>query len=171
MRRIVSSPIAVILAVSVTLISFASTTHAEPPPRYLFNTGVVKLGPNQILRIVIDWGDGTAGQVRFGRTIYTQGPCNAEGVCKLTGINSFAGPTTVQPGVVASCDVLAAGTYGRGLVITSSPKVRVNAAIVNATTGTTDVLIGLLVPEQITLTEILISSLDAKVTISRKAAL
>jgi hypothetical protein len=171
MTRNAGRPIAVALAVSLTLINLVATMRAAPSQRYVFNTGVVKLGPNQVLRIIIDWGDGTAGQVRFGRTTYVQGPCNSDGVCKLTGSNTFTGPTTIGIGDVASCDVLAAGTYGRGIVVTTSQKVHVSAAIVNATTGATEVLIGLLLPENITLTEILISSLDAKVTVSRRRAL
>jgi hypothetical protein len=171
MTRSTRWPIAIVLAVSLMLITFPATTRAAPPQRYVFNTGAVKLGPNQVLRITIDWGDGTAGQVRFGRTTYVQGPCNSDGVCKLTGSNTFTGPTTLGIGEVASCDVLAAGTYGRGIVVTTSQKVQVSAAIVNATSGATEVLIGLLLPENITLTEILISGLDAKVTVSRRRTL
>jgi hypothetical protein len=50
--------IAIALSVSLTLITFVSTAPAQPPERYFYNTGVVKLGPNQILRLTIDWGDG-----------------------------------------------------------------------------------------------------------------
>ncbi|HWP54670.1 MAG TPA: hypothetical protein VN476_11095 [Pyrinomonadaceae bacterium] len=163
--------IAIALSISLTLITFVSTAHAQPPERYFYNTGVVRLGPNQILRLTIDWGDGMAGQVRFGRTMYTPGPCNADGVCKLAGSNMYTGATTLAQGDVASCDVLAAGTYGRGIVVTTSQRVQVSAAIVDATTGTTNVLIGLLLPAKITLTEVLISRLDTKVTKLRRSAL
>ena len=163
--------IAITLSLSLTLIIFASTSHAQPPERYFYDTGVVKLGSNQVLRIVVDWGDGSAGQVRFGRTMYVQGPCNSDGVCKLTGTNTYTGPTTLEKGDVASCNVLLAGTYGRGIIVTTSQKVQVSAAIVDATTGTTNVPIGLLLPEKITLTEVLISRLDAKVTKLRRSAL
>jgi hypothetical protein len=161
--------IAIALSISLTLITFVSTAHAQPPERYFYDTGVVKLGPNQVLRIVINWGDGSAGQVRFGRTMYTPGPCTADGVCKLAGSNTYTGATTLAQGDVASCDVLAAGTYGRGIVVTTSQKVQVSAAIVDATNGTTNVLIALLLPAKITLTEVLISRLDAKVTTVRRA--
>jgi hypothetical protein len=170
MKRNVVRRVATALIVSLALLNFVATASAAPPQRYVFNTGVVKLGPNQALRLVIDWGDGAAGQVRFGRTIYSPGPCNAEGVCKLTGSNTYTGPTTLEFGQVASCD-LAAGTYGRGIVVTTSQKVHVSAAIVNATTGATEALIGLLLPQNITLTEVLISSIDAKVTVSSRRAL
>ena len=163
--------IAIALSLSLTLIIFASTTHAQPPERYFFDTGVVKLGPNQVLRIVIDWGDGAPGQVRFGRTMYVPGPCNSDGVCKLTGTNTYTGPTTLEKGDVASCDALLAGTYGRGIIVTTSQKVQVSAAIVDTTTGTTNVLIALLLPVKITLTEVLISRLDAKVTKLRRSTL
>jgi hypothetical protein len=161
--------IAIALSISLTLITFVSTAQAQQPERYFYNTGVVKLGPNQILRVTIDWGDGMVGQVRFGRTMYAQGPCNADGVCKLAGSNMYTGANTLAQGDVASWDALTAGTYGRGIVVTTSQKVKVIAAIVDATTGTTNVLIGLLLPLKITLTEVLIARLDAKVTIVRRA--
>jgi autotransporter-associated beta strand protein len=171
MKRKSMLSVTVALGFSLILATLVSTTHAQPPQRYVYRTGVVKLGPDQVLRITIDWGDGTAGQVRFGRTLYTQGACNSDGVCQLSGSNTYTGATTLERGVVASCDVLAAGTYGRGILVTTSQKVQVSAAIVNATSGATDVLIGLLLPENITLTEVLISRFDAKVTIVRRRSL
>jgi autotransporter-associated beta strand protein len=161
--------IAIALSISLTLITFVSTAPAQPPEGYFYNTGAVKLGPNQILRLTIDWGDGMDGQVRFGRTMYTPGPCNSDGVCKLAGSNTYTGATTLAQGDVASCDALTVGTYGRGIVVTTSQRVKVSAAIVDATTGATNVLIGLLLPLKITLTEVLIASLDAKVTTVRRA--
>ncbi len=158
-------------SVLLTLITFVSRTRAQPPQRYVFNTGVVKLGPTQILRITVDWRDSKTGQARFGRTLYTQGPCNSDGVCQLNGTSMYTGTTTLGQGDVASCDELTAGTYGRGIVVTTSQKTRVTAAIVNTVTGDVDVEIGPLVPLNITLVEVLISSLDSKVTISRRRAL
>jgi hypothetical protein len=144
----------IILALTLVLgFAFASqlgsdaTVHAQPAQRFRFETGVVKLGPTQILRVTVDWGDGTANSVRFGQTAYTQDGCNADGVCKLTGTNTFTGPITLMPGEAASYDILAAGTYGRGIVLTNARNAHVNASIIDAATGRVDaVVIGLLIP-------------------------
>ena len=146
-RRII---LAIMLVLSVTFesqLSSDATVQAQPAQKFRFETGVVKLGPNQIMRITVDWGDGTAGSVRFGQTAYTQDGCNADGVCKLTGTNTFTGPIALMPGEAASYDILAASTYGRGIVVTNNRSAHVNASIIDATTGRVDaVLIALLMP-------------------------
>jgi len=174
MKPKLRNSVAIALTGLLSVMTFVPTAKGQPPQRFKADTGVVTLGPNQILRITVgpNIGD-NAGNVivRFGRTTYTQGPCNTDGVCELSGSNTFSGPITLTAGEAASFDILPTGAAVRGIVITTSQKVRVNAAIVNAVTGDTDGVIGPLVPENITLTEVLISTLDAKVTISRRRAL
>jgi hypothetical protein len=96
MNRQMRNTIAIALSVLLSLMTFVSTTRAQPPERYFYDTGVVSLGPNQVLRVTITWGDGTQGMVRFGRTIYAPGPCNPDGVCKLTGTNTYTGPVKLM---------------------------------------------------------------------------
>ena len=166
--------VALVSSVALLLMTFDSTTRAQPRQRFVADTGVITLGPNQVLRITVgpNIGDNVGNIiVRFGHTNYVPDACNTDGVCKLSGTNVFTGPMTLMPGEVASHDILPTGAGVRGIVVTTSQKVRVNAAIVNAVTGDTDVVMGPLVPENITLTEVLISTLDAKVTISRRRAL
>ena len=139
--------LSLVLSVALLLMTFDSTTRAQPVRRFRFETGIVKLGPNQIMRITINWGDGTPNSVRFGQTAYTQDGCHADGVCKLTGTNTFSGSITLMPGEAASYDILSAGTYGRGIVVTNNRNAHVNASIIDATTGRVDaVLIALLIP-------------------------
>ena len=148
MKRKISLSVALVLTMAFGLqLSSDATVQAQPAQKFRFETGVVKLGPNQILRITVDWGDGTAGSVRFGQTAYTQDGCNGDGVCKLTGTNTFTGPITLMPGEAASYDILAASTYGRGIVLTNNRNAHVNASIIDATTERVDaVLIALLIP-------------------------
>src|SRR6266566_9772797 len=124
--------------------TFVPTAKGQPPQRFKADTGVVTLGPNQILRITVgpNIGD-NAGNVivRFGRTTYTQGPCTTDGVCELSGNNTFTGPITLMPGEAASCDILAAGTYGRGIVMSNTRNVRVNASIIDTVTGRVSVIV------------------------------
>ena len=130
--------VALVSSVALLLMTFDSTTRAHPRQRFVTDTGVLTLGPNQILRITVGpkIGD-NAGNVivRFGRTTYTQGPCTTDGVCELTGTNTFTGPVTLMPGEAASCDVLAAGTYGRGVVMSNTRNVQVTASIIDVVTG------------------------------------
>ena len=148
-----------ILAITLVLgLAFASqlssdaTVRAQPAQKFRFETGVVKLGPNQIMRITIDWGDGTANAVRFGGAGYNQSACNVDGVCKLSGTTSYTGITTVTQGEAASFDLtpmFLGGIYTdfRGIVLTNNRNAHVNASIVDVTTGRVEaVVIGLLIP-------------------------
>lgn len=141
------APMALLLsAVLLSLASLTPSVSAQPPERFVFDTGVLKLGPNQVLRITIDWGDGIAGSVRFGRTNYIEEGCTPDGVCKLTGSNTYTGVTTLTQGEAASCDILAAGTLGRGIAVTTSQRVRVNASISDTVTGNVDAILALSLP-------------------------
>lgn len=132
-----SLALAFALAVSVLLVSSDSTTHAQLRGK-LFNwdTGVVALGPNQVLRITGDWnGDGDT-TVGFREIKYGQGACNGA-VCKLTIISSTtSGPHTVAAGEAIALDLVAT-TYGRGLVTSNRRDVQVTASIINTLTGET----------------------------------
>ena len=146
MKRKITLSVALVLSVALLLMTFDSATRAQPPERFVADTGVVKLGPNQILRITIGPDIRDRIIVRFEQTSYTQNGCNADGVCKLTGTNTLTGPITLMPGEAASYDILAAGTYGRGIVVTNNRNAHVNASIIDMTTGQVDaVLIALLV--------------------------
>lgn len=130
----------VALAVSVVLLSLVrsdSTTQAQLRGRlFHWDTGVVALGPNQVLRIVGDWnGDGDT-TVGFREIKYGQGACNGA-VCKLVIIGTTtSGPHNVPAGEAISLDLVAT-TYGRGIVTSNSRDVQVTASIINTTTGET----------------------------------
>src|SRR6187402_523630 len=80
-----SIALAVALAVSVILLLLASSDsamHAQQRSLFQWDTGVVSLGPNQVLRLTGDWnGDGDT-TVGFREIKYGQGACNGP-VCKL----------------------------------------------------------------------------------------
>jgi hypothetical protein len=135
--------LAVALAVSVTLLSLASsdsTTQAQQRGRlFHWDTGVVKLGPNQALRIMGDWdGDGDVGttDVAFREIKYGQGACNGP-VCKLIILSTTeSGPQRLAAGEAISLELVAT-TYGRGIVTSNRRNGRVTASIINTTTGET----------------------------------
>ena len=131
---------AVALALSVILLSIASSdskTQAQQRGKlFQWDTGVVSLGPNQVLRITGDWnGDGDT-TVRFREIKYGQGTCNGT-VCKLITISTTtSGPQTLADGEAISLELIAT-TYGRGIVTSNRRNMRVTASIINTTTGET----------------------------------
>jgi len=134
-----SIALAVALAVSVILLSLASSdsaTQAQQRRLFQWDTGVVSLGPNQVLRLSGDWnGDGDT-TVGFREIKYGQGACNGN-VCKLFTISSTtSGPHTLASGEAISLELLAT-TYGRGIVTSNRRDMHVTASIINTTTGET----------------------------------
>ena len=138
MKRSIALTVA--LAVSMILLSLASsdsTTQAQQRGRlFRWDTGVVSLGPNQVLRIVGDWnGDGDT-TVGFREIKYGQGTCNGT-VCKLiTMSTATSGPHSLAAGEAISLELLAT-TYGRAIVTSNRRDMRVTASIINTTTGET----------------------------------
>ena len=129
----------VALAVSVILLSVVSSdsvTQAQQRKLFQWDTGVVSLGPNQVLRITGDWnGDGDT-TVGFKEIKYEQGACNGN-VCKLIIIGTTtSGPLNVVAGEGISLELVAT-TYGRGIVTSNRRDVQVTASIINTTTGET----------------------------------
>ena len=138
MKRSIASAITLGLVVSLLLlVSSDSSTHAQLRGRlFHWDTGVVALGPNQVLRIVGDWnGDGDT-TVGFREIKYGQGACNGA-VCKLVILSSTtSGPHNVPAGEAISLDLVAT-TYGRGIVTSNRRDVQVTALIINTLTGET----------------------------------
>ena len=148
MKRTMTLTIALVLSVVMLSLIKSDSTNAAPPQRFEWDTGAVTLGPNQILRIAADPNDPTGTPfVRFGRTTYTQNGCNADGVCKLTGTDTFTGPVSMMANEAASFDISPSGAAVRGLVVSNTRDLRVSASIIDTVTGETKAgLIALLVP-------------------------
>lgn len=143
-HRIVLS---IALAVSVVLVSMTSSDSAataERPRRFRADTGLVTLGPNQVLRV-------TAGTLSFDPNMdpltvrlsgiqYVQGNCNG-GVCKHASANS--NPVVVSldlmPGEAASMDItpMPNSSGVRGVIWSNRRNVVVTATIINTVTGET----------------------------------
>ncbi len=138
MKRSIAWTVA--LAVSVILLSLASSDSATQAQQrgklFQWDTGVVSLGPNQVLRITGDWnGDGDT-TVGFREIRYGQGTCTGT-VCKLITISTTtSGPHKLADGEAISLEFIAT-TYGRGIVTSNRRDMRVTASIINTTTGET----------------------------------
>ena len=128
------------LVVSVILLSLASSDSAAQPQqrmRCTADTGVITLGPNQKLRVVVTGtGGNDAITVRFRRMQYAQGACNG-GVCKLGSVTDLIlDPVTLMAGEAAFIDIPQGGFAGvRAVVQSSLRNVRVTAAIIDTVTG------------------------------------
>jgi hypothetical protein len=134
-----SIALAVALAVSGILLLLASSdsvSQAQQRRLFQWDTGVVSLGPNQVLRITGDWnGDGDT-TVGFREIKYGKGACHGT-ICKLVTISTTtSGPHTLAAGEAISLELVAT-TYGRGIVTSNRRDMRVTAAIINTTTGET----------------------------------
>lgn len=137
MKRRISLSIALALSIFlVSLMSSDSTVKAQQGRFFAYDSGIVALGPNQVLRIAVVSYRETDFNVRFKRMEYMQTACNG-GVCKLAvSSQTTTNPITLMPGEAASLELVAT-TYGRGIVLSSSREVRVTAAIINTLTGET----------------------------------
>ena len=140
MKRNIALALAALSLLSVSLLMSDSSVRAQQTRRLVtFDTGVVSLGPNQILRLMVTGGDfNSDGDTTVGfRTIkYTQGVCDG-GVCQLVNAGSTtSGPHTLAAGEGVSLELVAT-TYGRGIVSSNRKNVRVTASIINTLTGET----------------------------------
>ncbi|HKP69292.1 MAG TPA: hypothetical protein VJV05_08410 [Pyrinomonadaceae bacterium] len=140
----------VALALGIALVSLVSwewTVGAEPPQRFVFDTGLTKVGTGQLLRVSVAAGDfdgdgsvsGTDFVVR--RFQYGQGPCTADGVCRQ-GIESqsVSDPMRLMPGQGASIVVDPSDPTGntvRAMVVSNKRSSRVSASIIDTVTGKT----------------------------------
>jgi hypothetical protein len=139
-RKITLTLVLVLGGLLVTLTSSDSTARAQQQARFRADTGIVTLGPNQVLRVTAT-GDTDGADllaVRFRRMQYAQGACNG-GVCKLASVTDLIiDPITLMPGEGASVDLAQAGFNGVRIVVQASRRnVRATAMIVNTLTGET----------------------------------
>ncbi len=134
--------IAIVLSiVLVSLMSSDSTAKAQNRIKAVADTGMVTLGPNQVLRLSVVSVDGELGGgiygIRFRQVSYTQGICNGDGVCKQSvASQSTSDPMTLMPGEAATFDIPNTAFGVRGIVETNRRNVRVLAIVFDTSTQT-----------------------------------
>jgi hypothetical protein len=145
MKRGITFSIALVMSIAlVSVMRLDSTANASRQQRYVADTGLIPLGPNQLLRITVTPQAG--GVVPTGSVTFTvdnvgygtQGTCNG-GVCKhFISSQTTSDPITLAPGEAVSVDT-ATGTSGQFTLTfngqTTLPNVQVNALIIDTTTG------------------------------------
>lgn len=132
--------LSIALALSVGLISLMQSdapVQAQNQMRVVGDTGVVKLGIDQILRITVNAGSGNDTiAVRFRGMTYMQSGCSG-GVCKsvLTSQNNSS-PLLLMPNEAASYDFGDnSASDVRVRVLSNNRDVRITVAIINNLTG------------------------------------
>ena len=130
------STLTLALALLPLLVFAPAARGQQTRPKAAFDTGVVTLGPNQILRITVNGqGGNDTITVGFRRMSYSQGACNG-GVCRLSLNDEDQFPVfTLAPGEAASFDIPNTAFGVRGLLLSGDQNVRVTAQIVNTATG------------------------------------
>ena len=131
----------VLIVIAIALLSmpgFGPTAQAQPPQRFEWDSGVVPLGLNQVLRVGITLQTDT-GEIlikfQSRRMGYSQGPCNG-GVCKHTLTMQSTSGDVLAPGEAASIDIPNNGGSGvRGIVVSNRRNLHVTFLVIDTTTG------------------------------------
>ncbi len=144
MKRRITLSIALVLSiVLVSLMSSDSTANAARPQTYVADTGMIRLGANQLLRITVAPADGgvvPTGTVTFtvDGVTYVRGTCDG-GICKyFSSSQTTSDPITLALGEAVSVDTVTGATGQFTLTFngqTGLPNVRVNALIIDTTSG------------------------------------
>ena len=147
MKQRITLSIAFVVSIASMSVLFATTTHAQQTSiKARFDTGVLRLAPQEILRLTVALGDFTgdgavdaADYVLFRRTEYGQETCGNNGICKLV----VTLQTTTNPIMLSAGEAISSANMGGGLdwvrviALTNRRNVRVTATITNIITGET----------------------------------
>ena len=139
MKRRITLSIAIVLSVAlVSLITSDLRVDAQNQIRVIADTGLIKIGPGQILRLTATPAGGI-NTVSFRRMEYMQTTCDG-GVCKLAvASQSSTDPTLVGPGEAAS--IYMGGDTGthevRAVVLSNSKEVTVTGMLIDMASGNT----------------------------------
>ena len=133
--------VALTLVLSVVLISLMrsdSTLIAQQGGRRsVTDTGMLTLGPNEVLRITVNSRDGNDAAntvVRFRRIEYAAGNCTG-GVCKqAVSSQTTSGAITLDRGEAVSMDIQATAFGVRGVVLSSNPNIEVRGIVFDTST-------------------------------------
>jgi hypothetical protein len=118
------------------------TAQAQQLRKFCADTGVVKLGANQALRVTVAWDLNNDGEslVGFSGIEYAQQGACQNGVCKHAVSSVFNNnPVALMPGEAASFTYpnQAGESQVRAIVSSNRQNLRATAAIIDTLTGAT----------------------------------
>jgi hypothetical protein len=138
MKRKMTFSLTLTVSLLLSLIGFAESVQGQQRLKPVDDTGVITLGTNEMLRLTVAAGDvnGDGSEVQFRQVGYGPVGCNGA-VCEHTVVSqSTSSPLMLMPGEAASIDIVKNGNSAvRAMVLSDNPNVKVNAMIVNMTTG------------------------------------
>ena len=145
MKRGITLSIAVVLgAVLMSLISSAATVQAKKEKTFSADTGIITLGPHQMLRIVTDNKDPDAEYVVSFKQMAYRGVPSGGGSRHNLVSQSTSETITVAAGEGFSIDIGTSEAVVRAVVASNNEGVQVTGQIIDTTTGNIiAVLIGL----------------------------
>ncbi len=128
----------ILSVVFLSLSYFDSSVSAQRTA--VFDSGIISLGQNQILRVSIvgDWNGDGRDDIGVRQIRYSQGTCNSDGVCRM----SAADQTNMPPLMIASGEAVtmdiapmpnSAGV--RAIVRTGNKQPKINVMIIDTMTG------------------------------------
>ncbi len=150
MKRKMITSIGLALTVLLSAMTWVPAARGQTPGetvnmrKIVIDTGAVRLGLNQALRVTGDWNGDGKDVVQFRQMTYMPDGCSG-GVCKYTiASQSASAPVTLASGEAASTDIVSSDEYFavRAIVLSEHPNLHVNVVIVDMTTGK---IIGVLV--------------------------
>ena len=141
-RRIALSIAFTLGVVLVSLASSDSTAQAQPATgKVVADTGIVTLGPNQVLRLTLmgdfngDADVDAADYVLFRRMEYGQESCSSDGVCKLVVTSqTTSNPIKLKPGEAVSFTCIPGSVFGVRVVVESNRQKRVLGVVFDTST-------------------------------------
>jgi hypothetical protein len=139
MKRRILLLLSLALAVSIVFLSMKSadtTVNAEPPQKFVWDTGIVTLDEGQVLRVVSvdgELGGGLYGEV-IRRIEYQQTGCEA-GICKHSVASQTVSPLISHaPNEGVSIDTPIGGGIWRIVGVTNNRNARVNTIVFDTST-------------------------------------
>lgn len=131
MKRRMIAALALGLSLLLLLAGSDSAVRAQAAGLAVSDTGIVSLGPGQVLRVTVASRSVADVHVRFRRSEYSEGSCD-QGVCALSIASPTAtDPMTLAPGQGFSIDIGTSEAV-RITVISDSRDLRINSALVGA---------------------------------------
>jgi hypothetical protein len=119
--------------VMICLMSPLSSVYAQNEIRPAGDSGMITLGPNQMLRLTVAAGDVNGDddiRIRFRRSEYIE-----QGNIYKIGSQSTSAPILLRRGEAASIDIGLDGGFGvRGVVLSNSRKVKVTGIVFDTST-------------------------------------
>lgn len=122
----------VLVALMFSMLLLSVTVKAQGLMKPIADTGMLSIGPNQVLRVTVAAGDVNGDdliRVRFGRMEYIE----QDNVYRVASSNTSP-PISLARGEAASIEIPNTGAGIRGVVLSNNPNVKVLGIVFDTST-------------------------------------